>query len=240
MMEGAPPFDRHAHSAESRTLAARVWQSLLIQEDRSREAAERLVVDLDRFAAPRTIVERARIVTCQEARHVAICAHMVRALGFQPLRPPIRLPAMPQDDDSFERAMLEVLVAGFAVAETMSVGGFAAALSRAREPLARWAIEEILRDEVGHGAFGEDAGRWAMSRYGQSQRRALWPACVAAMEALEERTGGPVGPRAHEQFAPSVESLGAPAPVVVGRGMLRATERWVLPRLGRMGVLPTA
>jgi len=53
-----------------------------------------------------------------------------------PLRPEIRLAAMPDDDAAFERAMLDALVAGFAVAETMSVGGFAATRSRAREPLA--------------------------------------------------------------------------------------------------------
>jgi hypothetical protein len=237
-MDGAPSFDRQAYSAHVREQAARVWQSLLVQEDRSREATERLVVDLERFAAPRAVVDRARAVASEESRHVAICEHLVHQLGSQPCRPAIELAAMPEDDASFEAAMLDVLVAGFAVAETMSVGGFAATRSRAREPLARWALEEMLRDEVGHGTFGEEAGQWAMRGFSSSQRRAMWPACVAAMEVLERRTGGPVGPRADEYVAPSVEALGAPASVVVGRGMLRATERWVLPRLGRMGVLP--
>jgi hypothetical protein len=235
-MNGAPKFDRLAHSAQSRAVAARCWQSLLIQEDRSREVVENLVVDLERFDAPKAFVERARSIASEEARHVAICDHVVEELGFHALRPAIRLEAMPKDDAAFEKAMLQVFIAGFAVAETMSVGGFAASRARARAPLARWALGEILRDEVGHGAFGEELGVWAMRDWSTTRRRAVWPACVASMEAFEERAGLPEG--ADEQGDESTELLGAPPSAVVCAGLLRATERWVLPRLARMGVLP--
>jgi hypothetical protein len=103
----------------------------------------------------------------------------------------------------------------------------------------RWAFTRILRDEVGHGAFGERAGTWAMRGFDAERRRALWPACVACMEAFERRTGGPVG---EQQTAPAnapLESLGAVPGRVTGAGILRALPKWVLPRLARMGVLPT-
>jgi hypothetical protein len=192
--------------------------------------------NLQRFQAPEVFVERAHAIASEEARHVAICSHVVEELGFKPCRTAIQLEAMPVEAEAFERAMVQVFVAGFAVAETMSVGAFAASRARARAPLARWALGEILRDEVGHGAFGEDLGTWAMRDWSAARRRTLWPACVAAMEAFEERTGLPEG--AEEQGDESTECLGAPPSSVVCAGLVRATERWVLPRLARMGVLP--
>jgi hypothetical protein len=134
--------------------------------------------------------------------------------------------------------MVEILVAGFAVAETMSVGGFAAVRASTSDPLARWAVEQILRDEVGHGAFGELAGGWAMREWSAERRRSMWPDCVVAMEAIELRTGGPVGPRISEAADARAAALGALPSVIVGAGMLHGLRRWAIPRLGRLGVLP--
>jgi hypothetical protein len=234
-MNAPPTFDRLAYSPESRMKAARWWQSLLLQEDRSRALVENLVIQLERFDAPQWLVERARCIASDEARHVTICSHVVRELGFHAIRPAIQLEEMPKDASALAKVTLEVLVAGFAVAETMSVGGFAAARARARAPLARWALAEILRDEVGHGAFGEVAGIWAMRDWPLERRLTMWPACVAAMEAFEERAADA---RAEEQGDAFTAWLGAPPSAVVCTGLLRAAERWVLPRLARMGVLP--
>jgi hypothetical protein len=197
-----------------------------------------LVNHLERFDAPKVFVERARSIASEEARHVIICSHVAHELGFQVIRPPIRPDETPKDAFALAKVMLHVLIAGFAVAETMSVGGFAAARSRARAPLARWALGEILRDEVGHGAFGEEAGVWAMRDWSAARRRTMWPACVATMEAFEQRAGVPADAHANEQCDVLTALLGAPPSAVVCAGLLRSTERWVLPRLARMGVLP--
>lgn len=238
MIEGAPRFDDAAFTLELRAKAANAWQSLLRQEHRSQVEAERLVGDLERFEAPHAIVASARRIAGEEARHVAICSHVVDALRFEPRLDPVAPRALPTGKLEFERAMVDILVIGFAVGETMSVGGFAAARALAKEPLARWALGELLRDEVGHGAFGEEAGAWAMRRWSAERRRTLWPRCAAAMESVERRVGGPLAARADERVETSLEALGAPAAVVVGKGLLRAVARWVLPRLERMGVLP--
>jgi hypothetical protein len=63
--------------------------------------------------------------------------------------------------------------------------------------------------------------------------------CVQAMETVERRVApprdAPMGPR-----CPARESLGALPAAVVSEGLLRAVTRFVLPRLGRMGILPNA
>jgi hypothetical protein len=233
----APSFDRRAHSPGQRAIAARTWQGLLAQETASRELTARLVGDLQRLGAPGGIVDAARQVAGEEARHVEVCAHVIRALGFEPHTPTVQLPRMPERAEAFEQAMAELLVAGFAVAETMSVGGFVAAREVAREPLVRWAFTTILRDEVGHGAFGEQAGAWAMRGFDADRRHALWGACVASMEAFERRTGGPVGEQRIPGANASLEALGAVPGRVTGTGIQRAVPKWVLPRLSRLGVL---
>jgi hypothetical protein len=238
MIDGAPAFDRNDYAPETRAVAARAWQRLLVQEDRSRAATAGVASDLGKLDAPAALIDWARRIEDEEARHVAICEHVVQALGFVPQRPPLPGWDTPTDGALFAQVVTERLVAGFAVAETMSVGGFAASRSRAREPLARWALGEVLRDEVGHGAFGEVAGAWAMREWHPETRRAMWPRCVAAMEAIERRTGGPVGSQVVRACDPSVEALGAAGSWVVGAGMLRSVPRAVLPRLTRMGILP--
>jgi hypothetical protein len=218
----APALDRRAHSAKHLAIAARTWGSLLAQEETSRRMTARLVRDLERFGAPRAILDDARRVATDEARHVEVCADVVRALGFEPERPGVEVPALPASDAAFEQAMVELLVAGFAVAETMSVGGFVAVRSVTREPVARWAYAQLARDEVRHGLFGEVAGKWAMQGWSAERRRALWPACVSVMESFERRvTGG--APASDVRSAP-LEALGAPAGSVTAGGLLRSVE----------------
>src|SRR4051794_5692731 len=123
-MRAAPAFDPRRHTTRHRAIASRAWQGLLAQEEQSRVFTVRLVADLARSDAPPSIREAARRVAEDEARHVAICMHVVGALGFAPHVPEVDLAPLPPDDARFEQALAEILVAGFAVGETMSVGGF--------------------------------------------------------------------------------------------------------------------
>ena len=59
------------------------------------------------------------------------------------------------------------------------------------------------------------------------------------MEAIERRTGGPVGGPSGGDEPDVAATLGAPPSRCVGLGMLDAVPRWVLPRLARMGVVPS-
>jgi hypothetical protein len=237
-MQAAPRFDRTAYEPVVRARAARVWQSLRTQEARSHGAAEGVVAALDRLGAPPSLMQFARKVARDEERHVALCAGLVEALGEEPSRAAV--PDAPVWRADFEGAVATLLVGGFAVAETMSVGGFVAARRVARDPLARWALSQLARDEVTHGAFGEQAGLWVMRSWTSERRRALWPVCVSVMEAMERKTGGPVGDRRDADEPLAVPDLGAPPSRVVGLGMLDAIPRSVVPRLVRMGVLPTS
>jgi hypothetical protein len=159
-------------------------------------------------------------------------------LGFEPRTPTLVVPALPADAAAFESHVIELLVAGFAVAETMSVGGFTAVREIAREPLVRWAYANLAGDEVRHGLFGERASVWALRDWSAEARRTLWPLCVRAMQGIERRAGGPIGEDAIDERSEPLEALGVPGARTTVMGLVRAVPRWVLPRLGRLGVLP--
>jgi hypothetical protein len=232
-----PILDVDAIPFAAREAAAATWQQLLEQEDRSRAFSTRVAGDLERLGAPGTILRAARRVVADEARHVFLCEHLVRELGFVPTRPSVELKPLPEDDEGFELAMAEIVVAGFAVGETMSVGGFAAISAVASEPLVCATLRELTRDEARHGAFGEHAGAWLLRGWSAERRHALWPACVAAMESFEQRAGGRPGARPEVDCAPELAALGAPGPRVGAAGVLDAVSRWVLPRLTRLGII---
>jgi len=161
---------------------------------------------------------------------------VIRGLGREPPALSLRIRPLPTDDVAFEQALVELLVAGFAVAETLSVGAFLAVREVASEPLVRWTLGEIARDEVGHGRFGELASAWALARWSEERRRSLWPLCVQAMEDVERRAGGAAEPSSNATPAPTT-ALGVPEAGTAAAGLLKIVPKSVLPRLRRLGVV---
>jgi len=86
--------------------------------------------------------------------------------------------------------------------------------------------------------IGIDAGDWLTKHWSNAERRALWPGCVVEMEDFERRIGGPVA--AIEAVAPDPEdlALGILSAAEGCAAAVKAVERWVIPSLARVGVLP--
>jgi hypothetical protein len=235
----APDFDRSSISAERVARIVASWTALCEDERDSLIAATLVAGDLARLGAPPSILAAAARVIEDEVRHVGVCATVLQRLGGAVAE----VPAEDRrrnlgDDPSIERRTARVLIAGFGVGESISAGWFAAARRSCREPMLRWALTELLRDESRHGPFGIDAGRWLTQHWSDADRRTLWPDCVAEMEDFERRLGGPVA----AQDAPAQD----PDDLAVGilnahescAAAVGAVERWVIPSLTRLGVLP--
>jgi hypothetical protein len=234
-----PDIDPGSLSPEILTQLIAGWRALCEDERDSVIAATLVAGDLARLGAPPSILGAAARVIEDEVRHVGVCATVLERLGAVAAE----VPAQDRrrglgDDPSLERRTALALVAGFGVGESMSAGCFAEARRVCRQPLLHWALTELLRDEARHGSFGVDAGRWLTRNWSDAERQALWPGCVAEMEDFERRIGGPVP--ASETSAPSPEELavGILSPGQGCAAAVRAVERWVLPSLARLGVLP--
>ncbi|HEY4395830.1 MAG TPA: ferritin-like domain-containing protein [Polyangia bacterium] len=213
---------------------------MLCEDERDSVIAATLVAsDLARLGAPPSILAAAARVIEDEIRHVGVCTMVLERLGAEaPEVPAEKRRRGIGDDPSIERRTALALVAGFGVGESMSAGCFAAARRPCQEPLIRWALTEILRDEARHGPFGIEAGRWLTRNWSDADRQELWAGCVAEMEAFERRMGGPVPP--DEAWTPNPEELavGLLSRHEACAAAVRAGERWVIPSLGRLGVLP--
>jgi hypothetical protein len=234
-----PEIDRWSLSTEIVARLVAGWRALCEDERDSVIAATLVAGDLARLGAPPSLLAAATSVIEDEVRHVGVCTTVLERLGAAVAE----VPAEDRrrgigDDPSIERRTALALVAGFGVGEPISAGCFAAARRACRQPLLHWALTELLRDEARHGAFGIDAGRWVTRRWSGAELQALWPGCVAEMEYFERRLGGPVA--TDETKAPDPEELavGILSPHQGCAAAVRAVERWVIPSLARLGVLP--
>jgi hypothetical protein len=216
------------------------WQRLCEDERDSVIAATFVAADLARLGAPAEILGRASRVIEDEIRHVAVCTDVLSALGAAATEVPVKRRRKPHvDDDAIEVRTARTLLAGFAVGEPMSAACFAAARARARTPIFRWALTELLRDEVRHGDFGVAAGEWVVRDWSHSKRAALWPICVAEMEAFERRLGGPLNdPADMATSAPDASAVGLLSIGESCEAAVSCIPRWVLPALQRLGVAP--
>jgi hypothetical protein len=243
--QDAPAFDPGRYSPEVLKRAVNGWQRLYADERDSVVAATLVATDLARLGAPPELLGMASRVIEDEVRHTAVCATVIEALGSEPVEPDPDTTRASLGKDGLEVRVARTLIAGFAVGEAMSAGGFALGRTRSREPLMQWAYTELLRDESRHGAFGADAGAWAIRNWSVDQKLAFWPLCVREMEFYEQRVGGPVTEEllARERQRVDLEmleGLGILRGSEICRAMTDAVPRWVLPRLVALGVVPMA
>ncbi|HXI57194.1 MAG TPA: hypothetical protein VNO55_14095 [Polyangia bacterium] len=240
-----PIFDPSRYPAPLLSRVAGRWQQLYVDEQDAVISASLVTTDLARLGAPAAILALAARVIEDNVRHVEVCARVLDSLGVAPRTPaPETTRSTLGRGEAIDARCARALITGFTVAEPLAAAGFAAARSLAREPLVAWGFSELLRDEARHGAFGAKAGGWVIRDWTSADRQALWPDCVAKMEAVERRLGGPL-PRAANGNARGVrpadrdaEALGMIAPEVSCDAVVSAIPRWVLPHLHALGILP--
>lgn len=234
----APDFSPDAVDADLLARLTAGWRQLCEDERDSVIAVTFAAADLARLGAPAAVLGAASRVIEDEIRHVAVCEAVLGRLGASAGEVPVaeRRTAATDGDPAVRTA--RAMLGGFAVGEPMSAACFAAARKRARVPLFHWALTELLRDEIRHGAFGITAGAWLVRNWSATERASLWPVCVAEMDDFERRLGGPV----------QSDDVGAPPSAWSDVGLLSTNEgceaavaaipRWVLPPLRRLGIAP--
>ena len=263
--EPAPVFDRGRYPAPLVTRVAAAWHRLCADERESLIAATSVTADLARLGAPPAIMSLGARVIADEIRHVEVCLRVLGSLGADGAghdrngaRENDRDEEGVSDDDdgtaaalggtaasasdALERRAARVLVARFAVGESLSAACLASARAKAREPIIAWGFTELLRDEARHGAFGAQAGAWVIRDWTAGERQALWPDCVRQMESFERRIGGPVMAMARAPFRrdTAADALGLMTPEASCGAIIASIPRWVLPHLSPLGVIPPA
>ncbi|MGC6492535.1 MAG: ferritin-like domain-containing protein, partial [Myxococcota bacterium] len=190
-----------------------------------------------RFGLPRDLLDTAHRIVRDELDHAELSHRCMVALGGSPealtldesdLAPPLD-PAGPLV------SLLKVTVENYCFGETLAVPLFSAMRAQTRLPVAREALDRILRDEAVHRAFGWQTLTWLTSL--DHDGVYTWVAHnLGRIEKGYEKAYGHV--EAASPLTPAEEAVGLLSPQRY-RDIFGATlTQDIRPRFHRLGLLP--
>lgn len=219
--------------------AAMAWPMRAAEELRSALIFRALARAARAAAMPDTWPMRFALAARDETRHARLCAHVGARLGA---------PA-PRYDDRPVRARLaglrepllrtaSLLLVEVAMGETISTYLFRAGRRHTVEPLTRAALGVILADEVHHQRLGWDALTALWPSLSDSQRAAVHREAARGFAAAEQQTARPamLWLQRRQPFDPAYAALGVLNPEARVEAFYFAVERFVVPRLTRLGL----
>lgn len=108
---------------------------------------------------PEPLLKTGLRVVGDELDHARLSHEVVVALGGEPTGEGVAFEAMvlPVPAEGLGAALIDAVLRSFCLGETLAVPLFAAMRADARHPVARAALDRVLRDEAAHRAFGWDA-----------------------------------------------------------------------------------
>lgn len=240
----APPkFDRGRYPEAVLVKARAGWQGLLDSEFESVVIAGWMTSALARMAAPLDVLGAFGRIVEDEVRHVDLCAEMVWALGGTPTIPEQPPPPYPgwDADPAAEAEAVTGLVAFFCIGELISDKLLRQAELLSAEPIAQWALNEIIRDEAFHGPWGFETARLFVPSWDTQRKERLVQRLLEEAKRLERRLGGPLPASAASEEEPTEEqmmlnALGLPDAPALLSVFYQSVETQLLPRMRDLGV----
>jgi hypothetical protein len=240
--KGPPKFDRSEYSEKILEKARDGWQGLLDSEFESVVIAGWMTSALARMAAPLDVLGAFGRIVEDEVRHVDLCSEVIWALGGTPTIPDQPPPPYPgwQDDPAASAEALTGLTAFFCVGELVSQHLLRQAEMLSSEPLASWALSEIVRDESTHGPWGYETARLWIPQWTKERKALLVTRLLEEVKRVERRLGGPLFPGDLEKD-PSKESvalaaLGLPEKTILLPVFYSVIESQLVPRMKEIGI----
>jgi hypothetical protein len=174
-----------------------------------------------------------------EVRHARLCATVGATLGapapkYDALPVRARLGGLP---DPFTR-LLSLLLIEVAMGETISMYLFRAGRRAAVEPLTRTALSHIVGDEVRHQRLGWQGLAFLWPTLEESTRSLLQREATRGLAMCEQQTARPAMLWLQEKktFDPAYAALGVLHPESRIDAFYFAVERFVVPRITRLGL----
>lgn len=134
-------------------------------------------------------------------------------------------------------ALANSILRFFCIGETVAVPLFRMLRANCSVPIARRALDRILRDEAGHRQFGWDVIDWLILSGGEPMQRYLEGELPGALEEVSRAYGVDSQPR--EGFLSSdVTAWGLAQASAYAHTLVTALARDVLPRLAERGLTP--
>lgn len=214
-----------ALSPEATDAVRREWTRRVEAEYRSSAHTQHLTLWLIQLAAPRELIDDGLRITADELDHAELSAAVCAEAGST------TSPALRQDDLQLkvppgtleERALFAALEV-FCLGETVAVPLFTELRRECTVPVARAALDRVLKDEVRHRQFGWDLLDYLLDR-SPSLVGAAQSFLPGALSRQKRRYGGTTaggGPGPASEVSPAERAWGLMAPARYGE-ILEAT-----------------
>ncbi len=167
------------------------WRARIAAEYTSAAITQHLVLWLIQAAAPPELIDAGLEIVADELAHSRLSHEVYTTAGG--LDPPAidrAQLALDRADPRLEDDILRIAVRVFCLGETVAVPLFRHLREHCSEPVARAALDRILRDEVRHRDFGWDLLDWLMACVGDDHVIARVHAELPGMFAELQATYG--------------------------------------------------
>jgi len=167
------------------------WRARIAAEYTSAAVTQHLVLWLIQAGAPPDLIDAGLAIVADELVHSRMSHEVYTAAGgTQPPAIDRDQLALPRSSDPLELDILRVAVRVFCLGETVAVPLFRHLREHCTEPLAKAALDRILRDEVRHRDFGWDLLDWLLSIDTEDQVPARVAAALPGMFVELEQSYG--------------------------------------------------
>lgn len=234
-----PAADLSSYSEACVRFARDAWPLRAAEELRSALIFRGLTRASLALAIPEPWPSRFAAAVRDELGHARLCAIVGARLGARaPAYDARRVRARLATLTSPRRTVTSILLVELAIGETISMFLFRATRHAAREPLTRAALSAILADEARHQRLGWTALTALWPSLTDAERDDLQHEAARALASCERGTAVPAMQwlRGGRRFEPEYAPLGVLDPAVRVETFYTAVERFVVPRLSRLGL----
>ena len=215
------------------------WRARIAAEYTSAAIAQQVTLWLIQCGAPPDLITAGLAIVADELEHSRLSHEVYRAAGgTQP-------PAIVREHLGLARAaelehdLLSAIVRVFCLGETVAVPLFSHLREPCTEPIARDALDRILRDEVRHRDFGWDTLDWlATTAIGEQIPAWITEHWPAMLDELVRSYGNenPIVAADHADLAPAELAWGLAAPRDYAIILEHTIDRDFRPRFAARGV----
>lgn len=140
------------------------WRARIAAEYTSAAITHNLVLWMIQAGAPPDLIDDGLVIVTDELVHSRMSHEVYTAAGgTEPPAIDRDLLGLARTSDTLELDILRIAVRVFCLGETVAVPLFSHLREKCTQPVAREALDRILRDEVRHRDFGWDLLDWLLS-----------------------------------------------------------------------------
>jgi len=221
----------------SADVVAAEWSRRVEAEYTSAAIAHQVTLWLIQLGAPPDLLRDGLRIVDDELNHSELSAEVMAASGGSFVRPVIAgaslvLPA----PNGPHPALVAAVVRFFCFGESVAVPLFRMLRQRTSVPVARRALDQVMRDEPRHRQFGWDVLDWLLVGDETAVLGLVNRDVPAVRDALTVAYGVPVGEAPPADLSPEVTAWGLAGRPDYARTLAEALTRDVLPRLAARGI----